>query len=106
MFLILINTNKQHNEHDQILSHLGNEDKRVLSTDASDRESLSPAVNLGSEDTFSSSFVMIYSSYSSIRLPLKVKNAGDFGVKVAFRNCVVATHKDISDDIITIPIKV
>ena len=93
-------------EHDQTLSHLDNEDKRVLSAGASDRDILSPESNLGGEDIFSSSFVMIYSSYFSIRLPLKEKNAGDFGVKVAFRNCVVATHKEINADIITIPIKV
>jgi hypothetical protein len=36
---------------------------------------------------------------------LKVKNTGDFGVKVAFRNWVVATHKEIRADIITMPIK-
>ena len=66
-------------------SHLGNEDKCFLPTDASDRDTLSPGdlVNLV-EDIFSS--VTIYSSSVSMRLPLKVKNTGDFGVKVAFRN--------------------
>ena len=66
-------------------SHLGNEDKCFMPTDVSDRDTLSPGdlVNLV-DDTFSS--VTIYSSNISIRLPLKVKNTGDFGVKVAFRN--------------------
>ena len=86
-------------------SHLGNEDKCFLPTDASDRDTLSSGdlVNLV-EDIFSS--VTIYSSNISMRLPLKVKNTGDFGVKVAFRNWVVATHKEIRADIITMPIKI
>ena len=84
--------------------HLGNEDKCFLPTDASDRDTLSPGDLVNLVEYIVSS-VTIYSSNISMRLPLKVKNTGDFGVKVAFRNWVVATHKEIRADIITMPIK-
>ena len=62
-------------------------------------------VNFGEDNNVSS--VMIYSSrLLSIRLPLKVKKTGDFEVKVAFRNCVVATHKQTKAAIIIKPITI
>ena len=84
--------------------YLFNENKCWVSTDCSDIDIPEEASWCILDDAVMS--VVIYRCTFCMRLPLKVKNTGDLGVNVAFRNWVVATHKEIKADIITIPIKI